>query len=89
MHAVCLTSTPAVIYWSGATMNIISTIVNAREENIVEAYFTIDAGSSVHVICQQQDAAKVTELLQAVSGVTKIYSSQPGIGARFIENHLF
>ena len=89
MHAVCLTSTPAVIYWSGATMNIISTIVSAREENIVEAYFTIDAGSSVHVICQQQDAAKVTKLLQAVDGVTKIYSNQPGIGARFIENHLF
>ncbi len=89
MHAICLTSTPPVIYWEPTTIKVIKAVMDWREKGEVESYFTIDAGSSVHVICQNQDIQKVAKRLESIAGVQKVVINFPARGAALTKNHLF
>lgn len=89
MHAICITSTPPLLYWQPKTIEIMKNIINWRESGEIESYFTIDAGSTVHVICQGQDAAKAVEKLKNIDGIEKIVINRPARGAQLIDQHLF
>lgn len=58
MHAVMMTSSPSLLYWSPGTVAAMEAVRAWREEGL-EAYFTIDAGPNVHVICEAETAEKV------------------------------
>ncbi len=88
MHAICLTSRPPILYWEGTTMTIMRKVQVWREQGL-EVYFTIDAGPSVHVICQKKDNRAVSRRLRRVPGVERVVINHPGIGARVTTNHLF
>lgn len=89
MHAICLTSTPALIYWEPKTIEIMKQIIEWRESKEVESYFTIDAGPSVHVICEKKNVNQIQEKLKDVSGIQQVIVNSSSIGARLSDKHLF
>lgn len=88
MHAVMMTSSPSLFYWLPKTMEMILAIQDWREEGIL-AYFTVDAGPNVHLICQAADEKKVLKKLEAMKGIKNVIVNLPAEGARLINNHLF
>jgi diphosphomevalonate decarboxylase len=88
MHAVMLTSTPPLIYWSPATVRLIEEVQAWRAEGLPVA-FTIDAGPNVHCLCPSEVAGEVEQRLQSVSGVQQVMRATPGGPARLVETHLF
>jgi diphosphomevalonate decarboxylase len=87
MHAVALTTRPSVIYWQPETVRIMQAVRAWRDEGL-PAYFTIDAGANVHVLCQGADADAVEERLRAIEGVRQILSNRPGPATHLIDEHL-
>lgn len=88
MHAVMITSTPPLIYWLPTTVILMKDVQRMRREGL-EAYFTINTGQDVHVICRKKDEKKVMKRLQEVDGVIRIIPNAPAAGTRLVENHLF
>lgn len=89
LHAICLTSSPSILYWEPATIEIMKKIQQWREDKEIESYFTIDAGPSVHIICLPKDEKKIIKRLKKIKGIIKLVSNKPAIGARIINKHLF
>jgi diphosphomevalonate decarboxylase len=85
MHVVCMTSRPPSFYWNSGTMEVIHAVRGWRGEGL-QAYFTIDAGSNVHVICAAPDRAEVERRLGALPGVQFTIGNGVGGGARVVEN---
>lgn len=83
MHAVMMTSKPALFYWLPETVEIINSIIKWREQGL-ELYFTLDAGPNVHVICLGKNVARVKRYLSSVKGVKRIIVNKPSVGARLI-----
>ncbi len=77
MHAVMMTSTPTLLYWEPATVEIIRTVPRWREEGI-PVFYTIDAGPNVHVLCPSADAQAVSARLAAIPGVQTVLTAGPG-----------
>lgn len=88
MHAVAMTSRPSLLYWSPATVRVMQAVREAREAGL-EAYFTIDAGANVHVLCQGANADRLAAQLTAVPGVHDLIANRPGPGTRLVDMHLF
>lgn len=81
MHAVMLTTRPALIYWTPATLACLHRIQALRRDG-VPAFFTIDAGPQVKAVCLPGRADEVAAELAAVPGVLRIMRSPLGEGAR-------
>lgn len=84
MHSVMQTQTPPLYYWTEETKHVMKEVLRMRKEG-VPAYFTIDAGSAVHVICE---GAMVESVLDRLGEVRCIINA-PAEGARLSTNHLF
>ncbi len=89
MHAVMMTSTPSLFYWQPGTLAIMQAVRTLRERDGLQAYFTIDAGPNVHVICAAADVPTVEELLTTLPGVERVIVSRPGPGPQLLNDHLF
>jgi len=88
MHAVILTQTPALMYWSGTTMDIIQAVHEWRSQG-VQAYFTIDAGPNVHLICEISNVEDVDALAKTIPGVQKTIINHVADGTKLTDDHLF
>lgn len=88
MHACAMTTRPPVIYWTDGTMQVIHRVLEMQDEGI-NAYFTIDGGPQVKVICLQQDVSKIKQKLEELDMVQEIIECEPGKGPQLIEEHLF
>jgi diphosphomevalonate decarboxylase len=66
MHAIMMTSRPALFYWQPQTLAIMEAVTQWRNEGINVCY-TLDAGPNVHCICIRDHASVVTERLQNLS----------------------
>ncbi|MEK9143699.1 MAG: diphosphomevalonate decarboxylase [Patescibacteria group bacterium] len=88
MHAVAMTQKPPIYYWNGTTMDIIRSVCDWRMQGI-PAYFTIDAGPNVHLICEAKDEKIVSKKASKIIGVQQIIVNKPAQGARLVEEHLF
>ncbi len=83
MHATMLASRPPLVYWQPATIGVIHTVRQMRAEG-AECCFTIDAGSSVVVLVEPQDARPVADALAAVDGIEEVIQTRIGAGARLV-----
>lgn len=83
MHAVMMTSSPALLYWEPATIAILKKIRDARLQGL-QACCTVDAGPNVHVLCLAQDANQVERLLQTIPDIATIYRSPAGGGVQVL-----
>lgn len=88
MHAVMITSRPALFYWEPATMAVLHTVQRWQRDGI-GVYFTMDAGPNVHCLCKSPDAVELKRRLGQIPGVREVLDSRPGGGARIIEYHQF
>ncbi|MFH0832574.1 MAG: diphosphomevalonate decarboxylase [Candidatus Aenigmatarchaeota archaeon] len=88
MHATMITTKPPIIYWIPATMEIIHAVRQIREEGIA-AYFTMDAGPNVKVMCLKENENEISRRIQELDGVIKTIVCKPGEGAKIIDKHLF
>lgn len=88
MHAVMMTSNPSLLYWQPGTLEILHAVRGWREEEGLAAYFTIDAGPNVHVICEAAIAAEIEHRLAALRSVERVISSRPGPGPQLLDEHL-
>lgn len=88
LHMLCMTTTPNILYWRGVTIEIFQKLLSMREIGI-NAYFTVDAGPHVHVVCQAKDVESIKTALEELSGIKTIIECGIGEGTRIIEDHLF
>ena len=84
MHATCLAARPPVIFWSPTTLALIECAAGLRREG-VPAYFTIDAGPQVKVLCRGFDLERVAAALAAEPGVIRVLAARPGPGVEILE----
>ena len=88
MHSTMITTTPHIIYWAPETIVMIKEVMAMREEGI-EAYFTIDGGPQVKILCLDRNAKKVQKRVAEMKEVQKTYVCHAGDGARIVEKGLF
>ena len=84
MHAVMLSSSPSLIYWQPATLAVMDLVAHLRRDGAAVCY-TIDAGPSVHCLCEPRHAETVSSALAALDGVRRVLHASPGVGARLID----
>ncbi len=84
MHAVAMAAEPGLLFWNGATIELVHAVRQLRRQG-TEAYFTIDAGPQVKVLCAKPDAERVLAELAGVPGVEKILRDEVGSGACVVE----
>lgn len=81
MHAVMMTSTPALHYWKPASLDVMNSVRTWRAEGIPVCY-TVDAGPNVHVICPETEAHIVEKKLHEINGVKDVLVARAGDGAK-------
>ncbi|HXF64458.1 MAG TPA: diphosphomevalonate decarboxylase [Caldilineaceae bacterium] len=89
MHAVMMTGNPSLLYWLPGTVAIMHAVRRWRSADGLPAYFTIDAGPNVHVLCEAEDAPEVQARLAALNSVQEVIVSRPGPGPLITDDHLF
>jgi len=83
MHAVMMTSQPALFYWKPATLAVMEAVRSWRLEGLQAAY-TIDAGPNVHVLCPHSQIDTLTSLLREIPGVSHVLQARVGGPARLL-----
>ncbi|HKI52901.1 MAG TPA: diphosphomevalonate decarboxylase [Anaerolineales bacterium] len=83
MHSVMMTSTPALHYWTPASIRVMSAVRQWRSEGL-SACYTVDAGPNVHVICPEPESQTVAKKLRKVDGVTDVLVAKVGEAAKII-----
>jgi diphosphomevalonate decarboxylase len=84
MHAVMMTSTPALFYWQPATLAVMQAVRDARAKGLPACY-TVDAGPNVHVLCEAAAGAEVLKLVGSLPGVREVRLARVGGPARLVE----
>ncbi|MEM7446965.1 MAG: diphosphomevalonate decarboxylase [Myxococcota bacterium] len=79
-HTCAITSVPPIYYWLPATLGVMSVVRELRERSGISAWFTMDAGPHVKVLCQAKDAPRVRRALAACPGVLDTKTTRPGDG---------
>ena len=77
MHHVMQTQNPPLYYWNDDTVRIMELI----KQRTVPAYFTIDAGPNVHIICEAKSEDAVKKLFEKKF---KIIVNKPAKGAHLV-----
>lgn len=80
MHACMLAADPPLRYWRGKTLDVADAIEDLRRQGI-GAWYTMDAGPHVKVLCVRSDAAAVRETLEALIEPRDVLDARPGPGA--------
>jgi diphosphomevalonate decarboxylase len=83
MHAAAMAAVPPLVYWEPATLAVMRRVWELRERG-VEAYFSIDAGPQVKVLCEDGSAGAVESAIAAVPGVLRVLAAEPGDGPRIV-----
>jgi diphosphomevalonate decarboxylase len=87
MHAVMMTSLPALIYWQPPTLRIVEAVRGWRADGI-PACFTIDAGPNVHVITPAPYRERLSQALREIEGVQDVLTAKPGGPSVLLTEHL-
>src|SRR5512140_3313703 len=84
MHAVMMTSSPALHYWIPGTLDVMNAVRLWRREGL-SACYTVDAGPNVHVVCPENNAEEVQTRLRGLPAVMNVLVAGAGGPARLIE----
>lgn len=83
MHAVMMTSTPALHYWKPASLEVMNNVRTWRGEGIPACY-TVDAGPNIHVICPETEVHVIEKRLRDIPGVEKVLVARAGGPAKIV-----
>ena len=87
LHLIAMSSEPPIFYWKPATLRVLDRVRRLRRQGI-GAWFTMDAGANVHVICETQHEEAVVEAVDGLVGVQGTIRDRVGSGPRRVEEHL-
>jgi len=85
MHAVMMTSSPALMYWENTSISIMKNVQKWRASGIPVCY-TMDAGPNVHVITTKEYSENINQRLASMSGIKQIFTAAVGGKTRLVEN---
>lgn len=85
MHAVMMTSSPALHYWQSASVAVMEAARAWRRDG-ASAFYTVDAGANVHVICPEKEAQDIAARLREIEGVNDVLTARVG-GPAIIGNN--
>ncbi len=97
MHASMLASWPPVLYWTGATIDVLHRVWALREEG-VPVYCTIDAGPNVKLLFLDEAETRVREAFEETTIVRPFgaldeggdwwsYFNRPGLSRTSVDQH--
>ncbi len=84
MHAVMMTSRPALFYWLPASLAVMHLVGEWRREGLNVCY-TLDAGPNVHCLCTSDHASEIANRLRSLDGVLDVRTAGVGGGA-YLDN---
>ncbi len=84
LHLIALTSRPPLHYLTPATLQVIHAVQTWRAEGL-PAYFTLDAGPNVHLICETPYADELRTRLSSLPSVKEVIANAPGPGVRLVD----
>ncbi|MCP5051426.1 MAG: diphosphomevalonate decarboxylase [bacterium] len=79
MHGLAMSANPGIIYWNGLTVTLLHEIRSLRKRGI-PAYFTIDAGPQVKVLCPSGNSGKIKDELRHIPGIKQVMVTTTGPG---------
>lgn len=85
LHALMLSSRPALFYWNQATIAAMETIRRLRDAG-TPVFYTIDAGPQVKAVCAPGHGGGVAALLAKSPGVLRVVRGGLGDGARVVND---
>lgn len=88
MHAIMITSQPALLYWLPETIELMKKVTEWRKDGL-EVYFTINTGQNVHILCRGTDTEQLKKRIEEVDCVGKIIINKPSKGTYSLATHLF
>jgi diphosphomevalonate decarboxylase len=77
LHAIAMTGRPSALYWAPQTLTILHAVRAWRRQGL-GAWFTLDAGPNVHILCEGKDQAAVLRALRRDAGPVDVIASGPG-----------
>lgn len=80
MHAVMMSAETPVYYFGHETSQFLAWIRQIRNTNHLPVYFTLDAGSNVHLIYEKKYKTKLIPLLEERMGKDSVLHDEVGIG---------
>ncbi len=83
MHALAMASNPGLIYWNADTLELLHWVRALREKG-TPAFFTIDAGPQLKIICPPEHSAAIVEKLSGHPAVKRTIVSALGPDARIL-----
>lgn len=83
MHAVMMTSSPALHYWTAGSVAVMSAVREWRGAGMAVCS-TVDAGANVHVICPSAHREDAAARLRTIAGVKEVLVAGVGAGAMLV-----
>lgn len=83
MHATMMAANPSIIYFQAETLMVMKEVEKLRSENIL-AYYTMDAGPNVKILCKLSEAKYIKERLSKTFNKDEIIVSGVGGGVEII-----
>lgn len=83
MHAVMMTSRPALHYWQPLSLEVMGAVRGLRNRGLAVCY-TIDAGPNVHCLCLPEAERNLREALQGLAPNLETLRAVPGEAARLV-----
>lgn len=80
MHAVMMSGSPAAHYLTATTSRFLGWTRTERQAGRLPAWFTIDAGPNVHLICERHDAEQVAAAVEAAFPDARLIHDRVGEG---------
>ena len=71
LHTIIMTQNPSIIYWSDKTIQTIHQVGQWREQGL-PVYFTIDAGSNIHLIVEQKNKKDAQEIIRKIRYIINV-----------------
>ncbi|MES2504426.1 MAG: diphosphomevalonate decarboxylase [Myxococcota bacterium] len=80
MHASLMAAQPGLWYFEPLSLTVMAAVHSLRQQGL-PAYFTLDAGPHVKVLCEQKNAEALQRELSNIVGVSGVTLAGPGPGA--------
>lgn len=85
MHAVMMTSNPALHYWLPSSLAVMEQVRAWRKQGSTVCY-TLDAGPNVHVLSPESEASPLAAKLAQFPGVLRVLQSGVGGAAKLVNS---
>ena len=79
MHACMLAADPPLIYWNERTLAVIAEVLALRKSG-VGAWYTMDAGPHVKILCEPKNALAIYERVNSLPFDARVTMDSMGTG---------